>query len=452
MKIIYITTAAYLLITTCVSCEEYLSAKPDKKMAEPSTIEDCEALLDNTADMNMSFPAAGESASDNYYLTSGNWESLTTQEDRLNYHWDPGHTVPLNQWQLPYKTVMQANQVLEVLDKLDSASDPDRYNRVRGSALFFRAYAFFSLSQLFAPQYRPENADRVPGIPIRLKSDIGYSAGRGTVGQTFERILTDLEQASALLPEQATVKTRPSKAAAYAALARTHLCMQNYEEAATYASAALQIQDDLLDYNDLSLTAGIPFARFHDEIIFHAGTSSNSALNPARAYIDSTLYAQYHVHDLRKAIFFKANPDGSQSFKGRYDAQNNASSFAGLATDELWLIRAESYIRMGRIQEGLADLNHLLENRWEVGYFTPFSTTDAGEALSHVLNERRKELLYRNLRWSDLRRLNLEPGFAKTMVRVLNGIRYELPPNDLRYTLLIPQEVLLNSTLTQNPR
>src|SRR5690606_20273359 len=99
------------------------------------------------------------------------------------------------------------------------------------------------------------------------------------------------------------------------------------------------------------------------------------------AYIDSTLYAQYHAHDLRKAIFFKINPDGSQSFKGRYDAQNNASSFAGLATDELWLIRAEGYIRMGRVQEGLADLNHLLENRWEVGYFTPFSTTDAGEAL-----------------------------------------------------------------------
>jgi hypothetical protein len=60
-------------------------------------------------------------------------------------------------------------------------------------------------------------------------------------------------------------------------------------------------------------------------------------------------------------------------------------------------------------------------------------------------------LLFRNLRWSDLRRFNLE-GANITLKRIINGTSYTLPPNDLRWVLLIPDLETSRSGIPQNPR
>ena len=74
-------------------------------------------------------------------------------------------------------------------------------------------------------------------------------------------------------------------------------------------------------------------------------------------------------------------------------------------------------------------------------------------SLSKDLAERRKELIQRGLRWTDLRRLNLDPRFAVTIERVVQGATYQLLPNDLRYTFLIPNdEIFANGLIEQNPR
>jgi len=69
-----------------------------------------------------------------------------------------------------------------------------------------------------------------------------------------------------------------------------------------------------------------------------------------------------------------------------------------------------------------------------------------------ILVERRKELVLRNVRWFDLRRLNKDPRLAKTLLRKLNGQVYQLPPNDPRYTQYIPQSVIDLSGIEQNIR
>ena len=48
------------------------------------------------------------------------------------------------------------------------------------------------------------------------------------------------------------------------------------------------------------------------------------------------------------------------------------------------------------------------------------------ELLQMILNERRKELVGRGIRWSDLKRLKVEGRFDKVLQRHLNGKEYRL--------------------------
>jgi hypothetical protein len=125
--------------------------------------------------------------------------------------------------------------------------------------------------------------------------------------------------------------------------------------------------------------------------------------------------------------------------------------FTGIATDEMYLIRAESYARQNKTDLALADLNLLLSKRFKSSQFTPITNTDAKQALKLILMERRKELMFRTLRWSDLKRLNKEPDYAQTLTRKINGVVYELKPNSIRYTLQIDGDVIQISGMQQNP-
>ncbi|HEY0177744.1 MAG TPA: RagB/SusD family nutrient uptake outer membrane protein, partial [Pedobacter sp.] len=68
-----------------------------------------------------------------------------------------------------------------------------------------------------------------------------------------------------------------------------------------------------------------------------------------------------------------------------------------------------------------------------------------------VLQERRKELIMRGIRWMDIKRLNKE-GANITLTRKLNGNVYTLPANDLRFALPIPDDVIAFSGMKQNLR
>ena len=100
----------------------------------------------------------------------------------------------------------------------------------------------------------------------------------------------------------------------------------------------------------------------------------------------------------------------------------------------------------------MTDINSLLRKRWRRGSFTGYPAGSAGDALDTVLLERRKELAFRGLRWTDLRRLNKE-GANITLTRILNGTTYTLAPNGLNYTLPIPPDVIsLNKAIQPNSR
>jgi len=469
-KFIYIIGITLLLLGQSGCDDEFLDQKPDLSQAVPNTLADCQALLDNYNTMNAGYPDHGEAAADNYYLTDANYNSLydnglEIQESKNNYSWHPdGEHV--NQWGNPYKVVYNANLILSVLDKI--SSEEPNYNTVRGSALFFRAFAYYHLAQLFCKPYSAATANTDPGIPLRLTPDPNVKSTRGTVQQVYDQIVGDLSEAVSLLSVDVTVKSRPGKAAAYAALARTYLAMEDYENAGLMADECLTLQSTLIDYN---ATSAMPtattvsnsdtapsFMRFNAEVIFQAITI-NGTLSQNMAQIDPDLYNSYTADDRRKTVFFGegmewwGDPNGIIGFRGNYDGTNSAAQFMGLATNEMYLIRAESYARAQNTALAMADLNTLLAKRMVPPYVDRTATT-ANDALVQILTERRKELIFRTLRWTDLRRLNQDPQFAITLHRDMNNITYTpLQPNDLRYTFLIPTKQVIDLTgMEQNPR
>ncbi|KKX51127.1 RagB/SusD family nutrient uptake outer membrane protein [Sphingobacterium sp. IITKGP-BTPF85] len=106
--------------------------------------------------------------------------------------------------------------------------------------------------------------------------------------------------------------------------------------------------------------------------------------------------------------------------------------------------------------EGLQFMKKLLINRYRQGIYTVPQFNDDISALKYVFTERRKELLFRGVRWSDLKRLNLDPNFATTLKRELNIAgdlkKFNLPPNDRRYIYPIPENAIVLGSLEQNVR
>lgn len=445
-----------VLLSICsFACKkDFLDKRPNSKQSKFSAA-NCQPLLDNFDIMNALYPIDGEVSSDDYYLLTSSYQSLFNQADKDIYRWDPaarrGITTANSSWIAPYTVVYNANLVLQTLKTDHGNLDQATINTLNGSALFFRANAFYQVAQLYAKPYSSTTADQDLGIPVRTSPDAGVNSERGTVKQTYDRIIQDFKDAITLLPITSSIKSRPNKTAAYAALARTYLAMEDYNNAGIYADSCLKYYNTLLDYNTISTVSNTPFARFNNEVIFHTTTNAVGAIQPSIALIDTLLYNSYDNNDLRKAVFFNTVSAGHK-FKGNYNSVTNSAFFNGPATDEIYLIRAECYARNGKTTAAMTDLNTLLVKRWKNNTFINISASSADDALSKILIERRKELIFRGLRWPDLRRLNKDPRFQKTLYRNINGTIYTLPPNDLRYVLLIDQQVIDNSNLQQNPR
>ena len=253
--------------------------------------------------------------------------------------------------------------------------------------------------------------------------------------------------------------TRPSRVAANALLAKVYWHVQDYDSAALYASRALQENDSLLDYNSTLVQPGSSYRfpaysniGYNPEVIFYAAGQTYNSIWPAFnvSYVDSLLYRSYDESDLRKKLLYMEDNEGKARFTGAYTG--TYTQFAGIATNEVYLISAECKARSGDVTGALDDLNTLLVKRWDKSaVFTPLTAGTEDEALRLVLQERRKELPFTGqLRWEDLRRLNKDPRFMTTVTRIYNGNTYTLPPNDKRYVLRIPELEININGIPQN--
>ncbi|WP_316793015.1 RagB/SusD family nutrient uptake outer membrane protein [Pedobacter frigoris] len=452
-----------LLMFLFAGCKKYLDVRSDSKLVIPQTLPDLQALLDTYTKINRTDASAAEVSSDDYFVKDADYNSVVINQRRL-YTWEKDNVFAegSNDWANAYDKIYIANTVLDNLKEITvPAGQQMDWNNVKGQALFLRANSLFQLALTFSLAYDETTADTDLGIPLRLTGDLDEKISRATVRQSYTQIVNDLKEAEALLPAAPVHVFRSSKAAACGLLARVYLAMRKYEECLVYAGECLKIKSTLLNYNTPNIpnpATSFPFSATvlqynNPEIIYASSAGVPTILANTRSKIVADLYASYLDGDLRKTIFFTTNTGtnaGTNSFKGSYEGNGNL--FVGLATNEVYFMRAECFARKNMPVEAMNDVNAVLSKRWRTGAaYVNLAAANGKDALAIVLKERRKELLMRTLRWMDIKRLNKE-GANIVLQRLVNGVTYTLPPNDLRYALAIPESIIAINKIPQNRR
>ena len=433
--IIFFTTIIF-----ATGCEKFLSEKSNKSLAVPNSIEQYQALSN--------FANSGEVCSDDYTISDVDYNNIANEADKRLYTWQP-EFVALdgnfgNDWRYCYQAIYTSNVVLNEL-KLSGAEN------VIGQALFYRAARYLDGVQIWAPAYNVSTAETDLGLPLRLDPDMNIPSKRSTVKQTYEQIIQDLTEATRLLDITQISVERPTRWASYALLARTYLFMGNYALAVENTEKCLMMYDSLMNFNLLNPNDAYPIKRKNIEIGLLARMRiSSNILYRDIPNISKDLFNQYENDDLRKKIFFKSDATGKIMFRGNYYDQRGIY-MVGPTMDEVYLSAAESYAHLGNVNKAMQLLNKLLVTRWKTGTYTDLVAANKEQALQIIITERRKELLFRGLRWPDLKRYNRD-GANINLSRTVSGMVYNLPANDLRYAIAIPEDIISITGIPQNKR
>lgn len=443
-----------LLATVCqfLSCKKYLELKPDNKLAVPASVSDLQAILDYTNDMNLqTTPGFGSSSTVDYFLSEADYNGYPVATQKV-YYWQRGEYNFPDDWSKAYHAIFNANYCLEQINKIKVSDTTSAWNNVKGSAFFYRSFYFLRLLWDYAKAFDSSSFNKDLGIVLRLGSDFNVPSVRASVKECYDRVIADAKSSLDYLPDYPLQVLRPSKGASYGLLANAYLSMRMYDSAFRYSGLYLQLNNELIDYNgdpdiNSDIANDVPFKRFNRETIFYTTMNSDLLNNSWIAKIDTTLYSLYDSNDLRKTAFFMP-VDNYFKFKCIYTG-DIYYYFTGIATDEMYLVRAECEARKGLVASAMDHLNTLLIKRWKTGTFIPVTADNANEALQIILTERRKELINRGLRWMDIKRLNKENANI-VLERKIEGQTFTLQPNANYYALPLPADVIKASAIPQN--
>lgn len=443
-----------LLLASCQA--DFLDVKRDKRQVIPTSLKDYQSIIDNELLNIRTAFTVGDLGADDFFVSDEHFDLTPIAWERNAYTWqkDIFEGAQALVWDQNYEKILYSNLVLDGLSKIEPSGDElIQWNNIRGSALFFRAYTYFQLSQIFCNNYDGSKSATDLGLPIKLTPDLNEKVKRSTVQETYDFIVNDLLEALTLLtPLKEIYKNRPTANSTLALLARIFLQMDDYQNALYYADEFLSVQHELLNYNNVSSTNYYPFSVYGEgnpeHILIDRAFSCALLTNP-RLQISTELLDLYGENDLRKVLYFIETNSGI-GYRGSY---NGTALLSGSPTvSEVLLIRAECNLRLNRVNASLDDLNWLLKNRYVTNEFEDIKEEDEEKLLDIILEERRKELVFRGLRWSDLRRINKDPKRKKTLFRTVNGEEFSIQPEDKRYTWPIPDiEVKINNMI-QNER
>ncbi|MGF6929357.1 tetratricopeptide (TPR) repeat protein [Chitinophaga sp. W2I13] len=444
------------VMALATGCRKYVEIDQIGKRT-PTYTKDYRALLDNNSQLEAGFSLTIYSGDDTRFLDSSKQATMTDINGNA-YTWQPQYwsdTQSDGDWDKLYKAIYTCNEVLAGVMASENGTDADK-KQLFAEALTHRAYAYWCLVNIYSAQYDAATAATDPGVPLLLTPDLFASLQRVSVATVYNQITGDLKQAVDALPALPDYNTRPSKAAAYAMLARTYLMTRDFTTARSYAEQALALQNGVLDLRDYTTSvATFPYRLKDPEVIF---SKINAGFYQGGIQLDTALLSLLGTKDMRYALFVKPGGNFFPAFTGygywryRYSREGNTIT-QGPGVPEMMLIKAECAARSGDAVTATNVLNSLREKRFLTADYTAYTPGTPAEALSRVVDERKREFFGTGLRWFDQKRLNKDAAFAKTVTRTFKGVNYTLEPNSNRYIFPIGTKyILLNPEIAQSPR
>src|SRR5687768_2541765 len=169
-----------LAMTFALSCKKYLEKKPDNILVVPKTLVDFQALLDHAGNMNFMTTTEGESGTNDFFALEATYVNEYSPRFKDLYAWRQPQDIRYpNDWGYCYSTVYYTNLVLEGVEKIAlTSANREAWNNVKGSASFFRAYAYLNLVWQYGHAFDENSSDTDLGIVIRSGSDFNVPSVR----------------------------------------------------------------------------------------------------------------------------------------------------------------------------------------------------------------------------------------------------------------------------------
>lgn len=492
MKKLKIALALVALICT-VSCDDFLSEKPDNR-TEIDTPEKIAELLVN-AYPQMSYFDIAETMSDNVF-DSGMPETLLKNEQ--NYNWEiqteaSDIDTQAYYWDACYRAIAHANKALQAIDEL---GNPSSLNPQKAEALLARAYAHFMLVSFWSQRYNPATAATDLGIPYVTapESELIVNYKRNTVAEVYDFIQKDIEEGlKNVTNEYKEPKFHFNKEAAKAFASRFYLTKGDWDKVIALSDdLGNRPEGKLRDYLSYTLmnidTQKISYANSDaatNLLIVSPNSIVGRSASQNRFYLSGTgypnifgsnanLYGKFWLYN-----FYSSNSSITVFLPKFYEYFKYTNVTAGIgepytaevlfSNDELFLNRMEAHVMKGQIALATDELDYFLSTRTEdydattdkiteaavvAKYpvvndeYTPFYTMTAVQTsyIKAIAEAKRRDFIHEGMRWFDIKRFNIVVRH-ETSNRPTNI----LVKNDNRRALQIPLHAS-NTGIELNPR
>jgi len=372
-----------------------------------------------------------------------------------------------------YPIIDRVNRVLAFVGTADStrAGDNTLRARLRGEALFIRAFCHFELFRYYGGNYDPDGL----AMPYVVTSSLGPIA-REKMSAYFQKMNNDITEAKTLLPNNLTDINRATRLAVSGLQARIALYQKDWTNAITYSteyinaiplSPRASFNGIWTDANNNELAWKLkrsptnnPYAKIGS---LYRNTSTATTIGTVFWIPSSKLWDSYdQANDVRFSSYMKTEPvlaaaNRQSRLITKYAGTAYGTSGENVAdakvfrTAEMYLIRAEARAESGSISganSAESDINALRAAR--INNYVPVTFASKAEAIDAILLERFKELAFEGHRFWDLKRRGLAVLRIGTDAPTSTGAT--LPAGNYRFVLPIPEiEMQANNLMTQNP-
>ncbi|MBR6195470.1 MAG: RagB/SusD family nutrient uptake outer membrane protein [Prevotella sp.] len=460
------------------SCDSYIDITPKGAVTVDSARQYYELIVNPMRCYN---PASY------YYLTDDAWakESNILGYESTSFHGinftfneqaDRTLLADNNLYENMYAYILRMNLIIDNIDEADGSQGLKAL--AKAEARTFRAFDHFLAVNTFAKAYDPATAQQDGGVCILDHYDLEATPRKATVAQVYDFIIRELEESVPLLQEKPENIYHPNRAYGYGLLSQVYLFHRDWDKARQAAEASLKLNSALVDYNVIKAAGGVARCKDYNrdnnpEVLSYMWMGSGWTTEEAALYyygmISPELKQLFEPDDLRYSLFLR---DTGTSIVNWFDTGSGAAIWTpattserftymtvGLRTAEVFLIAAEANARLGNLDTAADYVNRLRAKRFSTPQLLN-SSTPQHEMVQTIIQERRKELLFGFHRFFDLKRLNTEPEYQKTVTRTFPVVNvsetypqktYTLRPDSRLYIIPFPRSARdKNPNLTLN--